>query len=112
MPIKYDAKVRPRRATSGNMSIRGKQFRLGPHRAGLTVTFWVDKDLIHLSIAGTRVKTVRSHLTTTDVAALAGPGLPPTPLSAARPLAQHLLNPRSVDLGRDGLSYGLSQEPA
>jgi transposase InsO family protein len=48
---------------SGNMSLRGKQFWLGPARAGMTVRFWAGTDVIHLSIAGARVKSVRSHLT-------------------------------------------------
>jgi hypothetical protein len=29
-------------------------------RAGVTVTFWVDQEVIHLTIGGARVKTVRS----------------------------------------------------
>jgi hypothetical protein len=31
----------------------------------LTVAFWADADVVHLLIAGTRVKTVRSHLSVT-----------------------------------------------
>lgn len=62
---------------SGNLAVRGKQFWLGPARAGVTVTFWADHDVIHLSIAGARVKTVRSHLSATDLAALAAIGVAP-----------------------------------
>jgi hypothetical protein len=40
----------------------GQQFWLRPRRAGQVVRFWADCDLFHLTIAGTRVKTVRSHL--------------------------------------------------
>ena len=68
---------------SGNLAVRGKQFWLGPARAGVTVTFWADHDVIHLSIAGARIKTVRSHLSTTDLAVLAttsGPPASPPPL--------------------------------
>jgi hypothetical protein len=32
------------------------------------VTFWADHDVIHLLIAGTRIKTVRSHLSSNDLA--------------------------------------------
>ena len=39
----------------------GSLANLGPARAGVTVTFWADHEVIHLSVAGTRVKTVRSH---------------------------------------------------
>ncbi len=73
---------------SGNLAVRGKQFWLGPTRAGVTVTFWADHDVIHLSIAGARVKTVRSHLSATDLAALAGTGgrpAGPSPLPPAGP---------------------------
>jgi hypothetical protein len=73
---------------SGNLAVRGKQFWLGPARAGVTVTFWADHDVIHLSIAGARVKTVRSHLSTTDLAALAAAGgrpAGPPPLPPAQP---------------------------
>ena len=39
-----------------------RQFWLGPPRAGQTVRFWASVDVIHLSIAGARVKSLRSHL--------------------------------------------------
>jgi hypothetical protein len=73
---------------SGNLAVRGKQFWLGPARAGVTVTFWADHDVIHLSIAGARVKTVRSHLSATDLTALAATGARPagpSPLPPAQP---------------------------
>jgi transposase InsO family protein len=72
-PVEFDRVV----PASGNLAVRGKQFWLGPARAGVTVTFWADHEVIHLSIAGTRVKTVRSHLSTTDLAALAATGARP-----------------------------------
>jgi hypothetical protein len=59
---------------SGNMSLEGKQFWLGPARAGITVTFWADCDVIHLTAGGARLKSVRSHLTTADLARLAATG--------------------------------------
>lgn len=59
---------------SGNMSLAGKQFWLGPQRAGQPVTFWVDVDLIHVFLAGTRIKTVRSHLSVNDLARLVADG--------------------------------------
>jgi hypothetical protein len=55
---------------SGNLAVQRKQFWLGPARAGVTVTFWADHDVIHLSITSARVKTVRSHLSVNDLAAL------------------------------------------
>ncbi|MFY9808701.1 MAG: IS481 family transposase [Pseudonocardiaceae bacterium] len=80
-PVAFDRVV----PASGNLGMAGKQFWLGPARAGVTVTFWADHDLIHLSIAGARVKTVRSHLSSKDLAALAATG--------ARPAGAPLLPP-------------------
>jgi hypothetical protein len=56
---------------SGNLGVAGKQFWLGPDRAGVTVTFWADSQVIHLLIAGTRIKSLRSHLSTHDLELLA-----------------------------------------
>lgn len=39
--------------------------------------FWVDCDLVHLCIGGTRIKTVRSHLSVTDLARLTADGARP-----------------------------------
>ncbi|RAO32020.1 hypothetical protein ONO23_03780 [Micromonospora noduli] len=36
----------------------------------MTVTFWADPDVIHLLIAGSRIKTIRSHLSVADLAVL------------------------------------------
>ena len=58
-PVEFDRVVPP----SGNLSVAGRQFWLGPARAGQTVRFWASVDVIHLSIAGARVKSLRSHLT-------------------------------------------------
>lgn len=70
------------------MQVADRQFWLGPARSGVTVTFWADTDVIHLLIAGTGIKSVRSHLSVTDLAVLArdggrpaGPS--PLPLDAA-----------------------------
>ena len=69
-PVELDKVVPP----SGNMILAGKQFWLGPIRSGQVVRFWADCDLIHLFIGGTRIKTVRSHLTVTDLARLVAQG--------------------------------------
>jgi Integrase core domain len=82
--VEFDRVVPP----SGNLQVAGKQFWLGPARSGVTVTFWADPDVIHLLVAGARIKTVRSHLSVADLAALlrqggrpAGP--PPIPAPQA-----------------------------
>ena len=69
-PVEFDLVVPP----SGNMCLAQRQFWLGPARAGMVVRFWADTDVIHLSIAGVRVKSVRSHLTVADLARLAANG--------------------------------------
>jgi hypothetical protein len=74
--------------TGGNMQVAGKQFWLGPARSGVTVTFRAGTDVIHLTIAGARVKSLRSHLSTADLAALAATGgrpAGPPPLPPAEP---------------------------
>ena len=86
-PVEFDRVVPP----SGNLWAMGRQFWLGPARAGQTVRFWADVDVIHLSIAGARVKSLRSHLSTADLAQLAQDGavaagpppLPPAEAGAA-----------------------------
>jgi hypothetical protein len=83
-PVEFDWVV----PSSGNMQVAGKQFWLGPARSGVTVTFWAGTDVIHLTIAGARVKTLRSHLSTADRAALAANGgrpAGPPPLPPAEP---------------------------
>jgi transposase InsO family protein len=72
-PIEFDKVVPP----SGNLSVAHKQFWLGPRRAGLTARFWADCDLIHVSIGGARIKTIRSHLSTSDLAKLIACGAVP-----------------------------------
>ncbi|MFC4945662.1 IS481 family transposase [Pseudonocardia sp. GCM10023141] len=89
---------------SGNLGVAGKQFWLGPVRAGITVTFWADHELIHLLVAGARIKTVRSHLSANDLAALAASGgrpAGPSPLPPTEPAGTALEVDRTVS--KDGL---------
>ncbi|MFJ4982165.1 IS481 family transposase [Streptomyces coeruleorubidus] len=69
-PVEFERVV----PASGNLQVAGKQFWLGPARAGLTVTFWADTEVIHLLIAGSRIKSVRSHLSVADLGRLAARG--------------------------------------
>jgi transposase InsO family protein len=83
-PVEFERVV----PASGNMQVAGKQFWLGPARSGVTVTFWAGTDVIHLLIAGARVKSLRSHLSTADLARLAAEGgrpAGPPPLPPAQP---------------------------
>jgi hypothetical protein len=78
-PVEFSRPV----PASGNMQVAGRQFWLGPARAAVMVTFWASTDVIHLTIAGARVKTVRSHLSTADLARLAADGGRPRGTAAA-----------------------------
>ena len=83
-PVEFERVV----PASGNMQVARRQFWLGPDRSGLTVTFWASTEVIHLLIAGARIKTVRSHLSAGDLAALATTGARPAgppPLPPAEP---------------------------
>lgn len=87
MPVESGGPVEFERVVpaSGNLQVAGKQFWLGPARSGLTVTFWADTSVIHLLIAGARIKTVRSHLSVADLGRLAVRGgrvAGPAPLPA------------------------------
>jgi hypothetical protein len=62
---------------SGNLMVCQRQFWLGPARAGQTVRFWAGVDVLHLTINGARVKSLRSHLSPTDLAQLARHGAVP-----------------------------------
>jgi transposase InsO family protein len=62
---------------SGNMWIAGQQVWMGPARAGLVVTFWADTDVIHVLVGGTRIKTLRSQLSTADLDRLKATGARP-----------------------------------
>jgi transposase InsO family protein len=99
-PVEFERVV----PASGNLGVAGKQFWLGPVRAGVTVTFWADHELIHLCIAGARIKTVRSHLSANDLAAIAASGgrpAGPSPLPPTEPDGTALEVDRTVS--KDGL---------
>jgi hypothetical protein len=59
------------------MSLCGNQFWLGPTRAGQVVRFWIDCEWVHLSIAGQRLKSLRSRFTVSDLDLLAAHGAVP-----------------------------------
>jgi transposase InsO family protein len=79
-PVEFERMIPP----SGNLWAMGRQFWLGPDRAGQTVRVWASVDVIHLTINGARVKSLRSHLSVADLVQLAkegavGAGPPPLP---------------------------------
>jgi Integrase core domain len=81
-PVEFDRIVPP----SGNLWVAGRQFWLGPARAGTVIRFWADCQLIHLSAGGARIKTLRSHLSVNDLARLAANGGGPAGPSPLLPI--------------------------
>jgi transposase InsO family protein len=69
-PVQFE-KVVP---ASGNIMVLRRQVWVGPKYAGITARFWADCRQIHVFIAGTRIKTLRSHLSVNDVAVLVAQG--------------------------------------
>ena len=90
-PVEFERVV----PASGDMQVARRQFWLGPHRSGMTVTFWAGTDVIHLTIGGARVKSLRSHPSAADLAALAGVDSQDR-LGAVRGPAFRLLSGRSL----------------
>lgn len=124
-PIAFDRVVPP----SGNLAVAGKQFWLGPARAGVTVSFWADTSVIHLLVAGGRIKSLRSHLTINDLARLVGlgatpagpPPLPPAEQGHAIEIDRTVSRAGTVSLGQHvilaaeilaGRRVGIRIEPA
>jgi transposase InsO family protein len=71
--VEFDRIVPP----SGNLWVAGQQFWLGPHRAGQVIRFWADCDRVHLLVAGSRIKTLRSRFSDTDLTRLRVGGAQP-----------------------------------
>jgi len=99
-PVEFDRVVPP----SGNMWVAGRQFWLGPARAGTVVRFWADCQLIHLSAGGARIKTLRSHLSVNDLARLAATGGVPAGPSPLPPVEDGPAVEVDRPVSRGGLS--------
>ena len=81
-PVEFDRVV----PASGNMMVCQRQFWMGTHRGGMVARIWADCDLIHVLISGTRIKTVRSHLSASDLAQLTTQGAVPAGPSPLPPV--------------------------
>lgn len=98
-PVEFERVV----PASGNLGVAGKQFWLGPARAGQVITFWADVNVIHLLVGGVRLKSLRSHLSTSDLARLfagGGRSAGPSPLPQAE-------NDAVVEVERTVTKYGM-----
>jgi DDE superfamily endonuclease len=80
-PVTF-AKVVP---TCGNMRIRRKQFWLGAKYSGLVVTVRATTEAIQIQVGATTIRSVPSHLTDADLAALAQEASTTTPPTAEKP---------------------------
>jgi transposase InsO family protein len=98
-PVEFDRVVPP----SGNLWVARRQFWLGPQRAGQTVRFWASVDVIHLTIAGARVKSLRSHWSGADLAQLASQGAAP----AGRPPLPPVEDGAAIEVDRAVNNSGL-----
>ena len=88
--VEFD-RVVPPRGTCG--SLAGSSGWPGPFRQ--LVRFWADCELIHLFIGGARIKTVRSHLTVTDLASLVATAPSPPALPRC-----HRSSPEGIEVER------------
>jgi transposase InsO family protein len=85
-PMELAVEVTRTVPASGNLTLCGQQFWLGPARAGRTITLWADATVVHLILEGIRLKTVPSRLSLTQLHyLLADDGRPagPPPISSA-----------------------------
>jgi len=84
-PVEVDRVVPP----SGNLMVGRQQIWLGPARAGLQVTVWVDTERLHvLGLDRGRIKSTASRLSQRDLARLRAEGgrpAGPSPLPPVRP---------------------------
>jgi len=80
-PVTF-AKVVP---ACGNMRIRRKQFWLGPRYSGLIVTVRASTEAIQIQVGATTIRSVPSHLSDADLAALAQQASTSTPPTAEGP---------------------------
>ncbi len=84
-PVEFDRAVPP----SGNLWVAGRQFWLGPARAGTVIRFWADCQVIHLSAGapGSRpcARTCRSMTWPNSPPTAASPPVPPRCPGGRRP---------------------------
>jgi Integrase core domain len=59
---------------SGNLTVGGQQFWLGPDRAGQPITLWADPTVVHLLVNGVRLRTVPSRLSIAQLRQLLADG--------------------------------------
>ena len=93
--VEFDRVVPP----SGNRMVAQRQCCLGPARAGQTIRFWTSVDVIHLSIAGARIHSLRSHFSSADLQRLQREGATPagSPIRRRRDTTLASISPRGSE---------------
>jgi hypothetical protein len=74
VPIGVAVEVARTVPASGNLTVSGQQFRLGPVHAGREITLWADATVVHLILGGVRLKTVPSRFSPTQLHRLLADG--------------------------------------
>jgi transposase InsO family protein len=91
---------------SGNLAVRGQQFWLGPARAGLPVTLWMDTTTVHVSLDGCYLKTLPCRLSVVDLARLRAEGARPAGPPPVRQPSGLLAEAGAVDIERTVTACG------
>jgi transposase InsO family protein len=89
---------------SGNLTVCGQQFWLGPDRAGQPITLWADTTVVHLLVNGVRHRTVPSRLTVAHLRQLLADG--------GRPAGHHPSPPATFSPAQRSRSTGSSAPTA
>jgi hypothetical protein len=79
---------------SGNLSVCGQQFWLGPQLGGVAITLWMDTTVVHILRDQVRLKTVPSRLTLAHLRQLLAEG---GRVAGAPPLTATVAGPIEVD---------------
>jgi len=84
-PVDLAVEIQRQVPASGNLSICGQQFWLGPQLGGVPITLWMDTTVVHILRDQVRLKTVPSRLTPAHLRQLLADGgkvAGPPPLTA------------------------------
>jgi transposase InsO family protein len=73
-PVNLAVEIERMVPASGNLTVCGQQFWLGPQLGGVTITLWMDTTVVHLLRDGVRLKTVPSRLTAAQLRQLLADG--------------------------------------
>ena len=98
---------------SGNMTVCGQQFWLGPDRAGSSIAIWADTTVVHLLANGVRLKTVPSRLTVAHLQRLMAEGArpagpPPQPAAEPVQVERRVSSRGAITIARQRIHIGIA----